>query len=130
MGLTEKRMLKTLQDEVVPEHEKELQKITGAKIKYDIDWDSFAPHLNAMERFRDVAFKAINESFTEVCRDEIGQKAVAESIKTIHLSQGGDSNMASGVTLQNGVLDIPWDWASWSGSFFVSSFTERLEALL
>lgn len=130
MGLAEKRMLKTLQDEVVPEREKELQKITGTKIKYDVTWDTFAPNMSAMERFRDTAFEAINQSFTAICRDEIGREAVAQSIKTVRLSQGGESNMASCVTLKDGVLDIPWDWAGWGGSFFVGQFTEHLESLL
>lgn len=129
MGLQEKRMLKTLQEDVLPEREKEIQKITGVKIKYEVNWDSMASSLGVMERFRDCAFKSLNESFTSVCRDDIGKGAVKESIQTIHFSQGGDSNM-TGVTLKDGLLDIPWDWEGWGGSFFAESLTERLESLL
>ena len=129
MGLQEKRLLKTLQEDFLPEREAEMQKITGVKIKYAVSWDTMSSSLNAMERFRDCAFKPLHESLTSVCRDDIGQEAVKESIQTIHFSQGGDSNMSS-ITLKDGTLDIPWDWEGWGGSFFTESLTEHLESLL
>jgi len=130
MGLAERREIKRLQEEVVPPKEQELQAITGSDIKYDIDWPSFSESLNAMKRFEDNAFDNINEAFRSLCRDPMGKEAVAESIKTIRISNKADNSSFGEVRLTNNTLDIPWDWHGWAGSFYPSSLTESLEKVL
>ena len=129
MGLAEKRALAPLRDEVAPRYEAELKEITGTKISYVVDWDSFAPNLDAMENLEDKGFKTISEVFRKITRDAIGKEAVAEGIKEIHLAQGESANIYE-FTLTNGVLNMPWDWSGWAGSFFPDSVREKIESML
>ena len=129
MGLAEKRALAKLRDEVLPKYQTEIQQITGVPIAYDVDWDSFTDNPSAMGYLEDKCLKPLSDIFQEITRDKIGKEAVAESIKQIHLSQGGASNI-SDFTLRNGVLDLGWDWASWPGSFYPDTVRERIESLL
>ena len=129
MGLAEKRQLAQLRDEIVPQYQKELSDIVGSDIAYDIDWDSFADNLEAMERLEPKALKPMNEIFRKITVDEIGKDAVKESVQTIRLSQGSDANI-SNFTLQNGVLSLPWDWVGWGDSFYLDSVQEKLESML
>lgn len=128
MGLAEKRALAHARDEVTPQYQTELQEITGTKIKYAIDWETFADNLKAMENLEDKCFKVTNEVFRKITRDEIGKEAVAE-IKEIHLSQGGSSNIQEFAIIK-GVLEMPWDWSSWADSFFPDSVQQKIESLL
>ena len=129
MGLAEKRQLAQLRNEIVPQYQKELSEIVGSEIVYDIDWDSFADNLEAMERLEPKALKPMNEIFRKITVDQIGKDAVAESIQTIEISQGSDANI-SNFTLQNGVLNLPWDWVGWGDSFYLDSVQEKLESML
>ena len=129
MGLAEKRALANLRDEVTPKYQAELQEITGTNIAYKIDWDSFADDLRAMENLEDSCFKAVNEVFRSITVDDIGKEAVAQSIKEIHLSHGKSANIYE-FTLADGVLNMPWDWSGWAGSFFPSTVQEKIESML
>lgn len=129
MGLAEKRMLAQVRDEVAPKYQSELKDAAGTKITYDIDWDSFADNLKALENLEASCVKPLNEIFRQITHDQIGQDAVKESVKTIHLSQGKDANI-SNFTLLNGALTMPWDWEGWAGSFFPDSVREKIESML
>lgn len=129
MGLAEKRQLAKVRDEIVPQYQKEISEIVGSKIAYDIDWDSFADNLDAMENLEPKALKPMNEMFRKITIDKIGKDAVKQSIQTIRLSQGSEANI-SNFTLQEGVLNLPWDWVGWGGSFYLDSVQEKLESML
>ncbi len=122
-------MIAKLRDETVPDYQKQLKEITGSKIEYDVDWDSFADSSAAMENIEDKGLKVLNDIFQEITSDKIGKDAVAESIQKIHLSHGDDANISS-FTLNDGVLNMPWDWKGWAGSFFPDSVREKIESLL
>jgi hypothetical protein len=52
MGLEERRKIKELREVTLPDREKELVEITGAPIRYDVDWDSLGDDLEGL-RFLD-----------------------------------------------------------------------------
>ena len=129
MGLAEKRQLAQLRDEAAPKYQRELQEITGSAIVYDIDWDSFANNMSAMNNFESNCLKPLSEIFRKITVDDLGKDAVKESIQTIQLSHGKDANISS-FTLLGGVLKMPWDWEGWPGSFYPDSVREKIESLL
>ena len=129
MGLAEKRALSQLREETVPKQQRELQKITGSKVVYAVDWDSFADNATAIANLEAKCLQPLNEILRQITVDKIGQDAVKESIQSIALSQGRDANI-SNFTLSDGVLTLPWDWESWPGSFFSDSVREKIETML
>lgn len=128
MGLVEKRLMAQLRDAVVPQYQNELQSITGSPLVYQVEWDTFVDNKAAMDKL-EKALQTINAIFQEIAIDTIGKEAIASAIKQVHLSQGGPSNI-SDFTLVNGILDLPWDWVSWGGSFYPSSVREKIEQML
>lgn len=129
MGLAEKRMLAGLRDDVVPKYQAELREITGSDVRYDVDWDGFAENATAMGNLEAKALQPLSAIFREITADKIGKEAVASGVKKIHLSQGKDANITA-FTLTDGVLNMPWDWEGWPGSFFPDSVREKIEAML
>ena len=113
----------------MPKHEAELKKITGAAITYEVDWDSFADNLRAMENLEPKGLQPLGEIFRQITSDKIGKDAVKDSIQTIYLSQTDDCNIAR-FLLNDGVLSMPWDWKSYGDSFFPDGVREKIESLL
>ncbi len=129
MGLEEKRRLKTLKEDVFPKFDDALRQIVGTDIKYDIDWDSFASNMDAMNALEQNALPTINEAFRDLCHDSVGKEAVQESIKTIHLAQGAEAQ-DSNFTISGGTLDLPWDWASWPTWLSADKLSQRVGEML
>lgn len=78
---------------------------------------------------RDDVVPKYQAELREITADKIGKEAVASGVKKIHLSQGKDANITA-FTLTDGVLNMPWDWEGWPGSFFPDSVREKIEAML
>lgn len=129
MGLVEKRMLARLRDETLPKYQTELREITGHDIVYDVDWDSFADNLTAMENLELKALRPLNEIFRDITVDQLGKDAVSLNIHSIRLCQGEDATV-SAFTLMGGTLSMPWDWKGWAGSFYPDSVREKIESML
>ena len=128
MGLEEKRMVKQLKDEVVPRAERELQQITGTKITYDVDWDSFADDADALGYFESRITTEIATALRTLCRDDLGKEAVAEQIKQIQVHNRGDYN-CDDITLNGGALKIACDWG-YGSLWDADSIVERVGKLL
>ncbi len=85
MGLTERRLIKELQDTTLPERERELLEITGAPIRYDVDWDSLANDAAGLNFLDNLSCHRLNMALRVICSDAMGREAVAESLKTVKL---------------------------------------------
>lgn len=129
MGLIEKRAIANIRDNVVPRYEGELQKIGGDQISYEIIWESFLHDITALENLEEKCFRVINDIFRKITVDDIGKEAVAEGVTQIRISNGAVANINE-FTLKEGVLDIPWDWSGWPGSFYPKTVQEKIETLL
>jgi hypothetical protein len=105
MGLEERRKIKEYQDVIVPRRRKELTEITGADIAYDIDWDSLADDLTALNFFDDLAFHRINMAFRYLATDQMAKDAIRDGVKTIRIKnvkEKGDMKLA----FSGGVLEM------------------------
>lgn len=129
MGLIEKRAIAKMRDNVVPRYEGELQKIGGDQISYEIIWESFLHDITALENLEEKCFRVINDIFKKITVDDIGKEAVAEGVTQIRISNGTVANINE-FTLKEGVLDVPWDWSGWPGSFYPKTVQEKIETLL
>ena len=129
MGLIEKRAIAKIRDNVVPRYEAELQQIAGNQISYQMNWDSFLHDITALENLEEKCFRVINGIFKKITVDDIGKEAVAELVEKIHISQSNNFNVSE-FTLKEGVLDIPWDWSGYPGSFYPKTVQEKIETLL
>lgn len=129
MGLIEKRAIANIRDNVVPRYETELQQIAGERVSYEVIWESFLHDIKALENLEEKCFRVINDIFKKITIDDIGQEAVAEGVAQIRISNGTVANIQE-FTLKEGVLDIPWDWSGWPGSFYPKTVQEKIETLL
>lgn len=85
MGLAEKRKIKELQDTTIPEREGELLEITGAPIRYDIDWEGFANDAAGLNFLDNLSCHRLNMALRVICSDALGKEAVAEGLKIVKL---------------------------------------------
>lgn len=86
MGLNERRKIKELQDTTFPERTAELSEISGGgAIAYDVDWDSFADDLEALNFVDNLSCHRTNMALRVICSDELGKEAVREGLKTVKL---------------------------------------------
>src|SRR5438067_9307792 len=86
MGLNERRKIKELQDTTLPERTAELAEICGGgSIAYEVDWDSFADDLEALNFLDNISCHRTNMALRVICSDDLGKEAVRESLKLIKL---------------------------------------------
>jgi hypothetical protein len=105
MGLTEKRMIKDLQESTIPGREAELLEITGSPIKYEIDWDSLSNDAAGLNFVDNLSCHRLNMALRVICSDSLGKEAVAESLKTVKLKNVPTPD-ARKITFANGVLEM------------------------
>lgn len=105
MGLEEKRKIKEHQDKIVPARRKELAELSGSDIAYEVDWESFADNLTALNFFDNLAFHRINMAFRHLGSDQVARDAVRDGLHTIRLKNVKDkSEMA--IAFASGVLEM------------------------
>jgi hypothetical protein len=105
MGLNERRKIKEYQDTILPDRHKELSEICGTEIPYEVDWDSFADDLEALNFLDNLSFHRINMAFRVICTDALGKEAVHEGLKVIRLKNVHDKQDMR-LTFEDGVLEM------------------------
>jgi hypothetical protein len=85
MGLNEKRKIKELQDTVIPARTLELNEIFGGTAQYQIDWESFAADMEALNFFDNLACHRINMALRSICVDDFTKEAVRDGLRVIAL---------------------------------------------
>lgn len=125
MGLEEKRWLKTHQTETLPKYQAELKELSGCDITYEVDWDSFASDLEAMQNLEYQGFGRFHDAMRSICRDEVGKEAVREGIKKVKVKNVDDPAKKK-VTLSGGVVEYFAAWGK-SGYFTDSEIISVLE---
>ena len=86
MGLNERRKIKELQDTTIPERTAEIAEICGGgTITYDIDWDSFADDMEALNFLDNLSCHRTNMALRGICMDDMGREAVRDGLKLIKL---------------------------------------------
>ena len=79
------RIIKALQDTAIPECESELIEITGAPIRYDIDWEDFSNDAAGLNFLDNLSCHRLNMALRAICSDSLGKEAVAEGLKVVKL---------------------------------------------
>jgi len=127
MGLQERRKIKELEDNVLPERTAELKEITGGDIRYDIDWDSFADDLEGLNYLDNLSCHRTNMALRVICMDDLGKEAVQEGLKTIKLGNVKDKADMK-LDFGGGVLEMRLAYALGTNGYY--SDNEIRETLL
>lgn len=105
MGLQERQKIKEYQDKIVPGRQKELAELCGSAVAYEVDWDSFADDLTALNFFDNLAFHRINMAFRHLGGDQLVKDAVRDGLKVIRLKNVKDKADMK-ITFAAGVLEM------------------------
>ena len=85
MGLQERRMIKELQDTVLPARSAEIADICGAPIPYEVDWASLENDAQALNFVDNTACHRLNMALRMICIDEMGREAVRAGLQRVRL---------------------------------------------
>lgn len=110
MGLNERRKMKELQHNTIPERTKEIAEICGVAVPYEIDWTSFAEDMQALNFVDNVACHRLNMALRTLCIDEMGKQAVAEGLKLVKIKNVPAASEAK-VEFASGVLSMQGAYA-------------------
>jgi hypothetical protein len=105
MGLNERRKMQELKDTTFPERVKEIEEICGKAIPYEVDWDSLADDMQALNFIDNLSCHRLNMALRTICSDDMGKGAVRDGLKLVKLKnvQGKD---AIAMTFEGGVLEM------------------------
>jgi hypothetical protein len=130
VGLNERRKIKELQDTVFPAREKEIEEICGKAIPYQVDWDSMADDMEALNFIDNISCHRLNMALRVICQDEMGREAVRDGLRQVALGNVKDpKDMA--MTFADGVLTMKCAYALRTDGMFRDDdirklLTERL----
>ena len=116
MGLAEKRKIKELQDTTIPEREAELLEITGAPIRYDIDWESLSSDEAGLKFLDNLSCHRLNMALRVICSDALGREAVAEGLKSVKLKNVATPDMRT-LSFAGGTLEMHCAYAQGTGGY-------------
>lgn len=110
MGLTEKRAVKAFQENDFISLVKEIHAIAGYELQWDVDWDSLAIENYAdlyNEGFTQVYFEPLEAALKEIAADDMGRKALGETLKKVVIKNESDFGSPDGAySFVDGVLII------------------------
>ncbi len=105
MGLNERRKIKELQDVTFPARVLEIQEICGKAIPYEVDWDSLADDMEALNFIDNISCHRLNMALRSLCLDAMGKEAVSTGLKLIKLKNVKDkADML--MTFTDGTLEM------------------------
>jgi hypothetical protein len=117
VGLDEKRKIKELKETTFPERTRELAEITGSPIVYDVDWNSLAAELEALNFIDNLSCHRTNMALRVICADDMGKQAVKEGLRTIKLKNVKDKG-AMKISFAGGVLEMHCAYALHTDGMF------------
>ena len=130
MGLNERRKIKDLQDVTLPGRVLEIQEICGKAIPYEVDWESFADDMEALNFMDNISCHRLNMALRTICLDDMGKQAVNEGLKLIKLKNVKDKASMQ-MTFAAGVLEMHCAYALHTdGMFSDNAIRELLVARL
>jgi hypothetical protein len=117
MGLNERRKIKDLQDTTFPGRVKEIEEICGKPIPYDVDWNSLADDLEALNFIDNISCHRLNMALRIICQDDMGKEAVREGLKLIKLKNVKDKKDMK-ITFTGGTLEMHCAYAQRTDGMF------------
>ena len=125
VGLNERRKMKELQDVTFPGRVKEIEEISGAAIPYEVDWNSLADDMEALNFIDNISCHRLNMALRMICQDEMGKSAVRDGLKLIRLRNVKDKS-AMRMDFQNGVLEMDCAYALRTDGMFSDGEIRKL----
>ncbi len=130
MGLTERRKIKELLEEVLPGREREIEEICGKVVPYEVDWDSLENDAAGLNFLDNLSCHRLNMALRMICIDELGKAAVRDGLKRIRLKNVADPGKRI-VAFNDGVLEMHCAYAQGtSGMIGESEIHDALVAKL
>jgi hypothetical protein len=102
MGLPERRYIKKIQDEIIPQVAAEINQITGKHIPLEVTWVGLDSNLDTIQNI-DRTLAQLPQAFRDICCDNLGIQAVQEKVGKILLCQ---SHEVSDVVLQGETVAV------------------------
>lgn len=109
MGLKERRAIKDFQDNHFPKLCEDIKKAAEKDIEIEVDWDSLAiPKYSEQyaDFFTKIYFLPLIGAFENICIDEMGKEALAESVQRIHICNKSEQYGEVAYSLKDGVLTV------------------------
>ena len=111
MGLQEKVWMKRLQDQDIPEIQKEFQKSAGGgEMAVEVDWDSFLSDPAASDMGKSpvnnlggTCFSRLRSAIYTICRSDVGKDAMKSGFKKLTLKHSATDKSCS---MKDGVLAL------------------------
>jgi hypothetical protein len=125
MGLNERRKIKELQDTTFPGRVKEIEEICGKAIPYEVDWDSMADDMEALNFIDNISCHRLNMALRVICSDDMGKQAVRDGLKKIKLKNVKDKS-AMKMTFDGGVLEMHCAYAQRTDGMFGDDAIRKL----
>ena len=98
MGLAEKRVAKTFEEQIYPELVGEINGLAGKELAFEVHWDQLAlegkSHLFE-ECWKKVYFDPIIEALKNICVDDMGKEAVAAGLDKIVIQNEVKNSIAA-----------------------------------
>jgi len=97
MGLAERRVAKTFQENEFEQFLAEIKEVVGKDVQVDVNWDSLSvegmSHLYE-EAWAKVYLEPVKEALKSICSDDMGKEAINDSLEKIVIKNEGDIHYA------------------------------------
>lgn len=134
MGLAEKRIATTFQNEKFPAWQEKITAVAGYPVTFEIDFPSLViegygdsyPQVLELSYFR-----PLEEGLKTICADEMGKGALKEKVKKIKITAAPDRRGASlDVKIDRDTLHLDADPTYWQEEAVVDDYAKRISLAL
>ena len=110
MGLQEKRVVKTFQEEKFPDFKKQIEELTGENTSIEVDWEALTVDgtANFLEAgLEKVYFISLIEGLKTIAIDDMGKEALQEAVTKIIITNTNSVSLAKNAyKFENGALTV------------------------
>jgi hypothetical protein len=106
--LEARRTVQSLQD-ALPEIQKNLNEIVQSKVVWEVDWQSFATNMEALQNLQYQGFERILYAARSITSDALGKSALKGAIKKVVI-RNVSSLPQKQITFSKGILEIHGAW--------------------
>ncbi len=128
MGLAEKKIIKMLEEEVLPEFKTRLNTATGKEMDVVINWESF--DAKALQEVQHQCLGRIADGIEKLTSDDMAKEAIADAMNQLSINNI-DNAADKSIKLADGVLTVNGKWDDFgSGIFTDSKYAKMIEEQL
>lgn len=130
LALNEKRLMKELTDTNIPEFVAHVEKQCGAKLKVEVDWNSFKGDETGLRAFNLDALEKVSSALDQICSDALGKEGVSKKLNAYQIRNVKPDQKK--VAFESGILSMDAGFgAEWgAGAIDGTAIKELLEGKL